>query len=111
MEKLRLLRLNKGLSQQRLADLLDVSQQSVYKYENDISEPDIQTLKRLSGLFHTSIDYIVGNTENPMKNDFMIETALTNEELEYLRMYRNIPDRRRRIVEAILREFDQDNAI
>ena len=37
MENLRTLRKAKNLSQQKLADILHVSQQSIYKYENGIT--------------------------------------------------------------------------
>lgn len=44
MKNLKILREEFGLSQQKLADLFNLSQQSIYKYENDLAEPDFQTL-------------------------------------------------------------------
>lgn len=44
MENLKKLRLTKGLSQQALADHLELSQQTIYKYENGITEPNIDML-------------------------------------------------------------------
>ena len=41
MKNLKALRLYKKLSQQQLALRLDLSQQTIYKYENGITEPDI----------------------------------------------------------------------
>lgn len=111
MDNLKSLRTQKGLSQQKLADILNISQQSIYKYENGISEPDIQTLKQLSALFQTSIDYIVGNTENPRKMDFVIETALTSRELDYLRLYRDLPERRKKIIETILEDYHRPDSL
>lgn len=46
--------------QQRLADVIGTSQQSINKYENHKGEPDIDTLIRLADYFNTSIDYLVG---------------------------------------------------
>lgn len=59
MKRLRELREDRHLSQQALADLVNTSQQNIYKYENDIHEPDIQMLKSLASVLHTSIDYLV----------------------------------------------------
>ena len=48
LKNLKKLRLRKGLSQQRLADIIGVSQQSVNKYENHSIEPDMDTLISLA---------------------------------------------------------------
>lgn len=108
MNNLKLLRKQKGMSQQKLADLLHTSQQSVHKYENDLAEPDIQTLKKLSELFNVSIDYIVGNTEDPRKTDVFVETELTPGELKNLRIYRRISLYRKKIIDMILRDYGEE---
>ena len=53
------------MSQQQLALKLNLSQQTIYKYENQITEPDITTLINLADYFNTSVDYLIGNTDNP----------------------------------------------
>ena len=47
MKRLRELRQKKGLSQQALADMLHVTQQSVYKYENGLAIPELDILMRV----------------------------------------------------------------
>lgn len=44
MKNLKKLRQAKKMSQQQLALKLNLSQQTIYKYENQITEPDITTL-------------------------------------------------------------------
>ena len=61
LNRLRELREDRSLSQQALADLVNTSQQNIYKYENGITEPDIQMLKALADAFHVSVDYLVGH--------------------------------------------------
>ncbi len=51
MLNLKKLRKEKGLTQQFLAEKFDLSQQSIYKYENNLAEPDIATLKELAEFF------------------------------------------------------------
>ena len=63
MKHLKELREKKHLSQQKLASIINVSQQSIYKYENDLAEPDFKTLMDLADFFDTSVDYIIGNTD------------------------------------------------
>lgn len=58
-----------NISQQQLADVIGVSQQSINKYENHNIEPDIETLKTMAKFFNTSIDYLVGYKESETKFD------------------------------------------
>ncbi len=63
VRNLKKLRNKKKISQQQLADIIGVSQQSINKYENHSVEPDIETLIKLSEFFQTSVDYLIGHTE------------------------------------------------
>ena len=58
-EKLQLLRTNMRLSQEELANKLDISRQSITKWENGQSFPDIQNLIQLSEILKVSIDRLV----------------------------------------------------
>ena len=108
MKNLKALRLSKRLSQQQLALRLDLSQQTIYKYENGITEPDIATLIKLAGYFNTSVDYLIGNTNNPQKPGIYSETKLTETELQHLRIYRNMPDTVQKLLDSFLIEISKD---
>lgn len=51
IQNLKILRNKKGISQQKLADAIGVSQQSINKYENHKIEPDIDTLIKIADFF------------------------------------------------------------
>ena len=53
------LRTARNLSQGDLAEALDVSRQSVSKWETDTSVPDLDKLVKLCGLFEVSMDELV----------------------------------------------------
>ena len=55
-EKIILLRKQKGLSQEQLAEQLDVSRQSVYKWETGASIPDLDKLKKMSSYYHVFLE-------------------------------------------------------
>ena len=59
-EKLKQARENANLSQQDVADKLNVSRQTISKYELNINEPDLETLKELSYLYQVDINYLLG---------------------------------------------------
>lgn len=53
------LRTERGMSQEELAERLEVSRQSVSKWENGGSVPELDKLIRLSGVFGVSLDELV----------------------------------------------------
>lgn len=48
-----------GLTQEQLAEYMEVSPQAVSKWENDISCPDIGALPTLADLFHITVDELL----------------------------------------------------
>ena len=50
-EQIQNIRIGKGLTQERLAELLQVSRQSVSKWELGQSVPDVEKIIRMSELF------------------------------------------------------------
>lgn len=71
MNKLREIRQASGYSQEKIAEMLKTTQQSVARWEAGKSEPSISALRDLSMIFGTSIDDLIG------KNPFS-DTAMTN---------------------------------
>lgn len=54
------LRKGKNLTQEEVANRLNVTPQAVSKWENDISSPDISLLNYLADLFNISLDELLG---------------------------------------------------
>ena len=68
-EKLALLREKKGITQEKLSEILNVSRQSVSRWETNISYPETDKLIKLSKLFECSTDFLLNediqeNAEN-----------------------------------------------
>ena len=62
---LRNLRLEKGLTQEQVAEKLNVTRQAVSSYESGRTRPDIDTLMRFAEIYETDLDGIIyGNTRN-----------------------------------------------
>lgn len=64
-EKIYALRTEKGLSQEDLAEKLDVSRQSVSKWETAQSVPDLDKIIKLADLFGVTTDYLLREKEAP----------------------------------------------
>ena len=74
-QKLKELRMLKGLTQKELADQLHVSFQTVSKWENGENERDIATLKELASMFNCSVDYLIGQDEPHTESSSSSEEA------------------------------------
>lgn len=62
-EKLKEIRKRFGLSQEQLAEIMNVSRQAITKWENDGGIPDVTNLQELSKVFGITVDYLL-NDEN-----------------------------------------------
>lgn len=58
-EKIAELRRKKGITQEHLAELLNISRQSVSRWESDIAFPETEKLIKLSRLLDCSIDFLL----------------------------------------------------
>ncbi|MDY0277254.1 MAG: helix-turn-helix domain-containing protein [Acholeplasma sp.] len=58
-ERLKFLRLEKGMTQEELAQKLNISRQSVSKWENGINEPGIETIKEICRVFGISVNALI----------------------------------------------------
>ena len=58
-----------GWSQEELADMLDVSRQSVSKWEGAQSVPDLQKIIKLAEIFSVSTDYLLKDEMEPAQNE------------------------------------------
>lgn len=104
MEHLKELRQSCHLSQQKLADEFHISQQSVWKYENNLAEPDINMLMRLANYFDVSVDYLIGNANTPAKADTISETQLTPIESAVIQNFRSVSGKMQKIIFELLKE-------
>lgn len=98
---LKLLRDEKGLTQDDLADLLKVKRQTYSAWERNISNPDISTINFLADYYKVSVDYLLGRTDKRNYDD--IETIAahhdgdewTDEELEDIEKFKEYVRMRR----------------
>ena len=62
-EKIAALRKKKNLTQEQLAEILNVTRQSVSRWEMDVAFPETEKLIKLSRLLDCSIDYLLELTD------------------------------------------------
>lgn len=102
---LKKLRLSKGISQQQLANELDVSQQSINKYENHKIEPDIYMLMQMADYFETSVDYLIGHTEISRKIEPVHQFDLNADEAVLVEQYRMLSPKERESIRLVMENY------
>jgi transcriptional regulator with XRE-family HTH domain len=60
-KNLKMLRVYYGIKQEKLADKIGVSMQSINKWENDKSIPDVFNLVKLSEYYNVSIECLISS--------------------------------------------------
>lgn len=78
-EKLSKLRKENNYTQEQLADVLNVSRQSVSKWESDLAYPETEKLIKISELFNCSLDYLMKencDNNNSNSNNIKINSLL-----------------------------------
>lgn len=63
--KLKELREAKGLSQQKFANIMNISQGTVGNWESGIREPNFDTMSKIANYFNVTVDYLLGNSTYP----------------------------------------------
>lgn len=103
LKNLKELRNSERVSQQQLADVIGVSQQSINKYENHSVEPDIDTMIKIADFFSVSVDYLIGRTEVKNIPENFTKYDLCDEEKSLVDGYRKANIREKEIVRFILK--------
>ena len=80
-EKIALLRKRNEWSQEQLAEKLDISRQSVSKWESGASIPDMDKILKLSRLFEVSTDYLLELDQR----EYLEITGLTDEQTAHIK--------------------------
>lgn len=62
-ERVRALRIEKGVRQREMAEVLGIGLRAYQYYEGSVHYPDVPGLIKLADFFDVSIDYLVGRSD------------------------------------------------
>lgn len=88
MNRIRQLRDEKKITQVRLSIELEVSQEAISAYEQGRHNPSVKSLIKMREIFHVSIDYILGLSEERCPT--LQKSDLQPEEVNMLHIYRHL---------------------
>lgn len=105
IKNLRMLRESHGISQQKLADAIGISQQSVNKYENHQTQPDIVTLIQIADFFHTSVDFLIGHSEAQAESEGVPIYLLNAGEIKLINQYRQLSHKEKDSIHLVMENY------
>lgn len=85
--RLKELRTDNDMSQTQLAEILNLKASAISKYEKGLTQPGIETLKKLAGIYDVTIDYLVGVSD--IKNPYD-KNKITPAEAELITRFRQL---------------------
>lgn len=95
--RLKNLRMQRGLSQRQLAQIIGCSHQSIAIYEQNGNMEKIKILQKLCEFFGVSMDYLINGMSSMTTNE------LTDKEIQVLFQYRVASDYQKSIVDHVLK--------
>lgn len=103
-KRIKELRIEKNLLQEKLAGYLNVSQQTVSKIETGTSDNPYDLLIKLADFFKVSIDYIYGRTEI---RDMLTEEKIMNEYNEIISSYTHLNKIDQKTIRTIIKRLEE----
>lgn len=79
-QRIQVLRKSKGLTQEQLANEVNISRQAVAKWETDVCQPNLDCLTQMSNLFKVSLDYLITGAESEYSKE-QIQNIITTEKI------------------------------
>ncbi len=107
MKNLKKIREERNINQLKIAMDLEISQESISKYETGLAFPSKKVLLKLADYFGCSIDYLLGRTDNPKLNKDNISAA--DKKIDNLIFrYNNLSEKSKNKLEGCLLAIEQE---
>jgi len=110
MIRLRELRKEKGLTAEKMANILGISVPYLYDLENGRRRIHGEMLSKIADILETSVDYLLDRTdirETPMVAESQATYKTTPEDMTLLGKIKNLPDKDRKVVETIVEYMER----
>lgn len=87
------LRIQSGLTQDEMANILKISRSSVGMYEHAEREPSFELLESIADYFNVDIDYLVGRKETTERIPIIEKApAHSARAMEFISLFENLPE-------------------
>lgn len=85
-KKIESLRLERKITQEKLAEKLGITRQTLSNWESDITSPDLRQAQKLSNIFCVSLDELVGNELNVIQEKLIKNENLNIKQFKFIKV-------------------------
>lgn len=104
-ERLKKLRIEKGLSQQELADILKINRATLGNWEIDRTSPGYSTLCKIAKYFNVTIDYLLNGESMKVGEDGIPYIVMSPEDIELFAEIKQLSEEDRAMVNSLVRHL------
>ena len=102
LERLKKLRLERGLSQPDIARQLEIPLATYRSYEQGKREPNNETVLKISNILNTSADYLLGGNDIKVPD---INATLTKEEQQFINNFISLNTEERKVLMKLIEKM------
>jgi transcriptional regulator with XRE-family HTH domain len=99
--RLKKARVDKGLSQTELANLVGIHYTQIGRYENKGSQPSADVLAKLANALEVSSDFLMNGTSDDLAGNTLTDKELLNQ----FKIIEKLPEKDRSVVKVFLDAF------
>ncbi|MEH7239922.1 XRE family transcriptional regulator [Bacillus thuringiensis] len=103
-QRLKALRLEKGMTQQQLADFLDIEKSNISRFESGKQSPSSDNRIKMAKLFNVSVDYMLGLSEHKSL-DKEKSDKISKEAAALMEKINKLPPEKRILIENLIDNF------
>ncbi|MGH0601509.1 helix-turn-helix domain-containing protein [Bacillus mycoides] len=103
-QRLKALRLEKGMTQQQLADFLDIEKSNISRFESGKQSPSSDNRIKMAKLFNVSVDYMLGLSEHKTLNQEKSD-KISKEASALMEKINKLPPEKRILIENLIDNF------
>ena len=86
-----------GITKQEAAKRMNMSQPAYLRYESGTRTPSIHVINSMANVLNTSADYLIGTTDDPHPDSYLINKDTDPELFTLIEDYRSDPNVKKRL--------------
>jgi transcriptional regulator with XRE-family HTH domain len=106
--RLRAIRKARGLTQYKLADIMNISQRMIAHYENELTRPPLDKIKEFAQALGVNMEELIGSTDIPQKN---IREEISLKLVKRVKVIEKLPVRDQKAIFRLINSLLEKNSI
>ena len=94
-----------GITKQEAARRMQLSQPAYLRYESGERTPSIHVISFMANILNTSVDFLIGKTDDPKPNKYLIDTNSNPELFTFIELYNSSDDNMKKRMDSYIQKI------